>query len=291
MLIVLSEFGFSSLKFSKEDFLQENIINQIGYPPLRIDILTSIDGVTFTEAFEHKKVIHIESLEVSFIGLVQLIQNKKVTNSPQDMADIASLKKMDQYSLAIMPGAPIAEMVKDLKLLLRAEIGKSYGSANADAHISLDGFEADDDNYPYILAEYRRIVSGMTPFTIAFSGFGDFDKGNYSAFYVRPTDESSTSIRERTEEVMKSFDKKLKKQFIRKWADESKNPHMSIGRRLTREWVALAYSLFPGFEESFLCDAFVIRKFNEKRRQYEVVDMLPLKGNSAPPVQLDLFQP
>lgn len=198
---------------------------------------------------------------------------------------------LSQYSLAIMPSPSIAEMVKELKLLLRAEIGRSYGSANADAHISLDGFEAEDDNYPYILAEYRRIVSGMAPFTITFSGFGDFDRGNYSAFYVKPTEESSLAIRERTEEVMKSFDKKLKKQFIRKWADESKNPHMSVGRRLTREWVALAYALFPGFEESFLCDAFVIRKFNEKRRQYDVVDVLPLLGDSAPPVQLDLFQP
>lgn len=73
MLVVLKEFGFSSLQFSKEDFLKENIINQIGYPPLRIDILTSIDGVSFYEAFLQKKIIKIENLEVAFIGLNQLI--------------------------------------------------------------------------------------------------------------------------------------------------------------------------------------------------------------------------
>ncbi|MBB6002687.1 hypothetical protein HNP25_001339 [Arcicella rosea] len=43
MLIVLTEFDFSLLRFQKEDFLKENIINQICYPPLRIDILTLED--------------------------------------------------------------------------------------------------------------------------------------------------------------------------------------------------------------------------------------------------------
>ena len=93
MLTVLAEFGFSSLMFSREDFLKENIINQIGYPPLRIDILTSIDGVTFNEAFLQKEMIQIDELEVAFIGLSQLIENKKASNRAQDIADIESLKK------------------------------------------------------------------------------------------------------------------------------------------------------------------------------------------------------
>ena len=38
MLLVIKDFGFSSLGFKKEDFLKENLINQLGYPPLRIDI-------------------------------------------------------------------------------------------------------------------------------------------------------------------------------------------------------------------------------------------------------------
>jgi 2'-5' RNA ligase len=190
-----------------------------------------------------------------------------------------------------MPSLEISQQVADFKQSYKTAIGKSYGSANAEAHISLDGFEAEEENYPFILAEYQRIVSGLTPFEITFSGFGDFDRANFSAFYIKPTDGSSQAIRDRTEVVMKTFDKKLKKQYIRKWADESKNPHMSIGRRLTREWIALAYTVFDGFEASFHCNDFVIRKFNEKRRQYDVVDLLPLLGDSAPPVQLDLFQP
>ncbi|SDD83444.1 Nucleotidyl transferase of unknown function [Dyadobacter soli] len=93
MLVVLAEFGFSSLGYRKEDFLKENIINQIGYPPLRIDILTSIDGVTFSEAIVHKRIIDVDTIAIAFIGLNQLIANKKASNRPQDIQDIVSLQK------------------------------------------------------------------------------------------------------------------------------------------------------------------------------------------------------
>jgi hypothetical protein len=92
MIAVLKAFGFSSLMFSKDDFLKENIVNQIGYPPLRIDILTSIDGVSFDEAFLHREIIQIGALDVSFIGLSHLIENKKASNRTQDVADIESLQ-------------------------------------------------------------------------------------------------------------------------------------------------------------------------------------------------------
>ncbi|KAA0993832.1 2'-5' RNA ligase family protein [Dyadobacter aurulentus] len=201
------------------------------------------------------------------------------------------MSALSNYSLAIMPGPQILAQVADIKQQLRIAIGKSYGSANAEAHISLDGFDADENNYPYVLAEYRRLVAELKPFQLNFSGFADFDRANFSAFYIKPTEKSALEIRESAQHVMKGFDKKLKKEYMQKWADESKNPHMTIGRRLTREWVALAHSLFTGFEAGFECDAFAIRKFNEKRRQYEVVDVLPLLGGHVPSVQLDLFNP
>ena len=197
------------------------------------------------------------------------------------------MSALSNYSLAIMPSPAILQEVAEMKQQFRAAVGKSYGSANAEAHISLDGFDANENDYPYILAEYRRVVSELDPFDILFSGLGDFDRGNYSAFYVKPTEASAEEVRKRTGAVMKSFDKKIKKQYIQKWADESKNPHMSIGRRLSREWVALAYSIFPTYEASFHCDTFAIRKYNDKRRQYDVVDLLPLQSATA--VQLELF--
>src|SRR4051812_9807889 len=57
MIRVIREFGFASLGLGKSDFLNESYVTQIGYPPLRIDILNSISGVSFAEAFTHKQVI------------------------------------------------------------------------------------------------------------------------------------------------------------------------------------------------------------------------------------------
>ncbi len=76
---------------------------------------------------------------------------------------------------------------------------------------------------------------------------------------------------------------------MQKWADESKNPHMSIGRRLTREWIALSLFAFTEYEAGFLCYAFAIRKYNEKRRQYEVIDVIPLLGQNGVGEQISLF--
>lgn len=199
------------------------------------------------------------------------------------------MSNLCSYSLAIMPTPLIADEVRGFKLDYRNAIGKSYGSANADGHISLDGFDAAEANYPLILSEYMRLISPLTPFQLNFSGFGDFDRANFSAFYIKPTEASCDAIRERTQAIMKAFDKKFKKQYMQKWADESKNPHMSIGRRLTREWIALAYSIFTDYEAGFLCESFAIRKYNEKRRQYDVIDTIPLLGQNAVGEQISLF--
>ncbi len=54
---VLADFGMGSFGLIKEDFLEKGSITQIGYPPLRIDILNEIDGVGFKEAFANKVVM------------------------------------------------------------------------------------------------------------------------------------------------------------------------------------------------------------------------------------------
>ena len=93
MLLVIEDFGFVSLNFDKEDFLRENLINQLGYPPLRIDILTSIDGINFRDAYPQKQVILIEDFTANYIGLNDLIQNKNAGGRQQDLVDVNTLQK------------------------------------------------------------------------------------------------------------------------------------------------------------------------------------------------------
>ncbi len=93
MVEVIRDFGFSSLKLNKEDFLKKDSITQLGFPPLRIDILNDLDGVSFKEAWDNKKVVTIENVSVNFIGYNELIAVKQTAGRPQDLADIDKLTK------------------------------------------------------------------------------------------------------------------------------------------------------------------------------------------------------
>lgn len=93
MLNVLNDFGMSSLKLSKEDFLKPGAITQIGYPPLRIDILNEIDGVSFQQAFNNRQSLDEGKLTIWYIGRDDLIKNKQSSGRKQDIADIREMKK------------------------------------------------------------------------------------------------------------------------------------------------------------------------------------------------------
>lgn len=94
MVLVLNDFGMASLGMEEQDFLTKGSITQIGYPPLRIDILNEIDGITFDEAYPNKLLIDVEGLPVNYIGLDDLIKNKQISGRKKDISDIQQLGKI-----------------------------------------------------------------------------------------------------------------------------------------------------------------------------------------------------
>ncbi len=93
LVIVLNDFGFGSLGLSTADFLKDGYVTQLGYPPLRIDILNSISGVEFGMAYKEKVTTLIDELKVNFINLTDFIKNKEATGRAKDLGDIESLRK------------------------------------------------------------------------------------------------------------------------------------------------------------------------------------------------------
>ncbi len=93
LLRALDDFGFSSLNLSEEDFTKGERIMQLGVEPLRIDLLTSIDGVSLEEVFANRKVEKDEDITLPFIGLSELIKNKKASARPKDIADLVELQR------------------------------------------------------------------------------------------------------------------------------------------------------------------------------------------------------
>jgi hypothetical protein len=88
---VLEEFGFSSLDLSVEDFQEENNVVQLGLPPVRIDIITSISGVTWEEAEASKEPGKYGDLSIFYIGKSQFVANKRAIGRTKDIADIEAL--------------------------------------------------------------------------------------------------------------------------------------------------------------------------------------------------------
>lgn len=92
ILTALEQFGFSSLHLQEADFLVEDRIIQLGYPPRRIDIITSLEAVEFNECYEMRLAIDVDGVIVNFIDLHNLRRNKKATGRLQDLADLEKLE-------------------------------------------------------------------------------------------------------------------------------------------------------------------------------------------------------
>ena len=88
----LEAFGFGSLGLKKKDFLEDDQIIQLGYPPNRIDILTTLKDIKFEDCYSERIEIEIQGVKIHFIDLENLKRNKRATGRPQDLADAENLE-------------------------------------------------------------------------------------------------------------------------------------------------------------------------------------------------------
>jgi hypothetical protein len=95
VLAALRRFGAPLLDLTEEDLAQPETVFQVGVPPTRIDLMTSIDGVSFDEAWESHVEREVDGIRVLFLGREALLRNKRATGRPQDLADVARLESGD----------------------------------------------------------------------------------------------------------------------------------------------------------------------------------------------------
>lgn len=92
VVLALGAFGAPLVDLAEADLARPGLVYQIGVPPRRIDVLTSITGVEFVEAWEDRVLARLEGLEVAFIGRDALIRNKRALARPRDLADLELLE-------------------------------------------------------------------------------------------------------------------------------------------------------------------------------------------------------
>ncbi len=89
----LKEFGAPLSGLTVKDFSQEGYFYQMGRPPMRVDIMMSIPGVKFDDAWSQHEQLTIDGIEMNFISKKDLIASKKASGRSQDLIDVENLEK------------------------------------------------------------------------------------------------------------------------------------------------------------------------------------------------------
>ncbi len=92
----LKAFGAPLANLTPEDFTHQDYFYQMGRPPLRVDIMMSIPGIEFEEAWKNREVVELDDLKIPFISRSDLIRAKKTSGRPQDKIDVEKLIEAEQ---------------------------------------------------------------------------------------------------------------------------------------------------------------------------------------------------
>ena len=92
----LKEFGAPLVNLTADNFTHQDYFYQMGKPPLRVDIMMSIPGVDFEEAWKNREMVELDDIKIPFISRSDLIRAKEASGRPQDMIDIDKLKEAER---------------------------------------------------------------------------------------------------------------------------------------------------------------------------------------------------
>ncbi|MBN1973250.1 MAG: hypothetical protein JW787_06400 [Sedimentisphaerales bacterium] len=92
----LKEFGAPLKNLTADDFMQEDYFYQMGNPPFRLDIMMSIPGITFNQAWANREYVQVEQVSIPFISKDDLIKTKEASGRDQDLIDVKKLRKTDK---------------------------------------------------------------------------------------------------------------------------------------------------------------------------------------------------
>lgn len=91
VMAALQQFGAPTDQVTAAEFTRPGIVFQMGLPPVRIDLLTELSGVTFAEAWPGRTRARFGDLDVDVIGRDAFIRNKRATGRARDLGDIEAL--------------------------------------------------------------------------------------------------------------------------------------------------------------------------------------------------------
>jgi len=92
----LKEFGAPLENLTSDNFAHKGYFYQMGRPPLRVDIMMSIPGIEFEEAWKNRELVELDDLVLPFISRSDLIKSKEASGRLQDKIDVEKLREAEQ---------------------------------------------------------------------------------------------------------------------------------------------------------------------------------------------------
>lgn len=87
ILASLKDFGFGSLGLAVGDFTEPDRVVQLGVPPVRIDLVTTLTGVTWEEVWSARTELATAGIRIAVIDRATFVKNKRATGRPKDLVD------------------------------------------------------------------------------------------------------------------------------------------------------------------------------------------------------------
>jgi len=178
------------------------------------------------------------------------------------------------YSLIILPPDEVIALVGKLKLRLHTESGKGYSSRKSMAHITIQEFWATENQLKKIILKLIKIAREEKGFAAVFD---EVFCSEQTAFFT-PDDISKGGFKRLLERIRTQVKGKCKS-----------NAHISIGRKLSSEQLEISRKIFSTETLEFNCNRIALRKFNDKTKQFEVVQTFSFLGEESSEKQLTLW--
>jgi len=176
--------------------------------------------------------------------------------------------KKERYSIVVYPHREVINDVKVLKDILWSKVGW-YNSRNSEAHITIIEFSADHYELGFYKKCIEKICSSQRPQEVTFDylSLSKFSQ----AIVLLPNDTSKLYLND----LLKAFRKRLKS----KNSINGSNAHISIGRELSSAQIDQTENLYGHINIAFNCDTIAIRKLDEIKKQFMVVNEFKLTGH------------
>lgn len=177
----------------------------------------------------------------------------------------------NRYSIVISPPEAIIDLVKTMKNELSQEIGW-FHSKNSLAHITINEFMAHESEIENIKKQLASICETLAPIQVHLNTFNHYPNG---AFFIAPDEVSKIEL--------KAIMKHVNQYFRVKTLFKNSEPHLSIARKLSSEYISKSYKLFSKpIDLNFDCVGVTLRQFNPNVKQFEIITHFDFKNKPKP---------